>query len=88
MGENIELILSINETNAILFALAKQPYDTVAQLIEKIRAQALPQVPADQRNDEQRQDMAAKLAPDPLGPVKLGRKERRAEERRRRRGGR
>lgn len=32
-------------------------------------------------------DMAAKLAPDPLGPVKLGRKERRAEDRRRRRRG-
>lgn len=33
-------------------------------------------------------DMAHALVPDPLGPVKLGRKERRAEERRRRRGGR
>lgn len=61
MGDNIYLNLSINETNAILFALAKQPYDTVAQLIDKIREQALPQVPEDQRNDERRQSMAEKL---------------------------
>lgn len=62
MGDGIHLNLSINETNAILFALAKQPYDTVAQLIEKIREQALPQVPEDQRNDERRKEMAGKLA--------------------------
>jgi hypothetical protein len=61
MGDGIHLNLSINETNAILFALAKQPYDTVAQLIDKIRDQALPQVPEDQRNDERRQSMADKL---------------------------
>lgn len=57
----INLELSINETNAILFALAKQPYDTVAQLIEKIREQALPQVPEDQRNDN-REEMKQRLA--------------------------
>lgn len=61
MGENIQLSLTINETNAILFALAKQPYDTVAQLIDKIRVQALPQVPEDQRNDN-REAMAKRLA--------------------------
>lgn len=61
MSDGIHLNLSINETNAILFALAKQPYDTVAQLIDKIRDQALPQVPEDQRNDERRQSMADKL---------------------------
>lgn len=58
---NIHLELSINETNAILFALAKQPYDTVAQLIEKVRNQALPQVPEDQRNDN-REEMKQRLA--------------------------
>lgn len=59
--DEITLHLSINETNAILFALAKQPYDTVAQLIEKIRNQALPQVPEDQRN-ENREEMKQRLA--------------------------
>jgi len=59
--EEIHLSLTINETNAILFALAKQPYDTVAQLIDKIRDQALPQVPEDQRNDN-RDAMAKRLA--------------------------
>lgn len=58
---NIHLELSINETNAILFALAKQPYDTVAQLIEKVRSQALPQVPEEQRNDN-REEMKQRLA--------------------------
>ena len=57
----IKLELTINETNAILFALAKQPYDTVAQLIEKVRNQALPQVPEDQRNDN-REEMKQRLA--------------------------
>jgi hypothetical protein len=47
---NINLELTINETNAILLALAKLPYETVAQLIDKIRTQSLPQVPEDQRN--------------------------------------
>lgn len=59
--DEITLHLSINETNAILFALAKQPYDTVAQLIEKLRNQALPQVPEEQRNDN-RAEMKQRLA--------------------------
>lgn len=57
----IHLELTVNETNAILFALAKQPYDTVASLIDKIRGQALPQVPEEDRNDN-RQQMAQDLA--------------------------
>jgi hypothetical protein len=59
--DEITLNLSINETNAILLALAKLPYETVAQLIDKIRTQSLPQVPEDQRNvtnrDKLRQDL-------------------------------
>jgi hypothetical protein len=47
----INLDLTVNETNAILFALAKQPYESVAALIDKIREQALPQVPEEDRND-------------------------------------
>ena len=57
----IKLELTIDETNAILFALAKQPYDTVARLIDKLRDQALPQVPEDQRNDN-REEMKHRLA--------------------------
>lgn len=57
----IHLELTVNETNAVLFALAKQPYDTVAPLIDKIRGQALPQVPEEDRNVD-RDAMAQKLA--------------------------
>lgn len=46
----IDIKLTVNEVNAILLALAKQPYESVAQLIEKIREQAIPQVPEDQAN--------------------------------------
>lgn len=45
-------------------------------------------VAAELRDATMLKDMARALAPDPLGPAKLGRRERRAEERRRRRGGR
>lgn len=47
---SINLTLSINEVNATLLALSKLPYETVAPLIDKIRTQALPQVPEDVRN--------------------------------------
>lgn len=50
----IKLDLTVNEVNAILLALAKLPFETVAPLIEKIREQSLPQVPEDQRNDTKR----------------------------------
>lgn len=55
----IEIKLTVNEVNAVLLALAKQPYETVAQLIEKIREQAIPQVP-----DEKTSAKRAKLAKD------------------------
>lgn len=48
----IKLDLTINEVNAILLALAKLPYETVAPLITKVRDQSLPQVPADQQTDK------------------------------------
>jgi hypothetical protein len=57
----IKLDLSINEVNAILLALAKLPYETVAPLIEKVREQSLPQVPEDQRNDVQREKLQEDL---------------------------
>lgn len=56
----IEVKLTINEVNAILLSLAKQPYETVAQLIEKIREQAIPQVP----EEEERATKRAKLTKD------------------------
>jgi hypothetical protein len=55
----IEIKLTVNEVNAILLALAKQPYETVAQLIEKVRVQAIPQVPSEQTDAKR-----AKLAKD------------------------
>lgn len=40
----IKLELTIEEVNFALAALGKQPFDTVAGLIDKIRGQAIPQV--------------------------------------------
>jgi hypothetical protein len=57
----IKLDLSINEVNAILLALAKLPYETVAPLIEKVREQSLPQVPEDQRPDAKRDKLQEDL---------------------------
>ena len=57
----IKLDLSINEVNAILLALAKLPYETVAPLIEKVREQSLPQVPEDQRNEDSREKLQEDL---------------------------
>lgn len=71
----INLKLSVNETNAILLSLAKLPYDTVAQLIEKIRSQALPQVPeserADDRREQLRRDLVEKLEAEDVGNIPM-----------------
>jgi hypothetical protein len=56
----IKLDLEINEVNAILLALAKLPFETVAPLIEKIRAQGIPQIPAEDPN-AQRDQLQADL---------------------------
>lgn len=40
----IKIELTIDEVNIILFALAERPYKDVFQVIEKIKAQAEPQV--------------------------------------------
>lgn len=40
----IKLDLTIAETNGVLGALAKQPFEAVAALINKIQAQGAPQV--------------------------------------------
>ena len=69
----IKLDLTINEVNAILLSLAKLPYETVAPLVDKIRDQALPQVPEEDRNDPaaardklKRDLMAEVLTPEPV----------------------
>jgi len=57
----IKLELSVNEVNAVLLALAKLPFETVAPLIENIRKQSLPQVPEDQRVDDKREKLQEDL---------------------------
>ena len=42
----IDLNLSVNEINLVLQALGQAPYVQVAELVEKIKAQAVPQVEA------------------------------------------
>jgi hypothetical protein len=42
----INLELTLNEINLILQALGQAPYAQVAELVEKIKAQAIPQVEA------------------------------------------
>lgn len=41
---NLKIELSLDEVNGVLVALSKLPYDQVADLIVKIRTQAMPQV--------------------------------------------
>jgi hypothetical protein len=40
MNNNIELNLTLDEINVIMSSLAKQPYEVVFGLVEKIRNQA------------------------------------------------
>lgn len=43
-GSRITLELALDETNAILYALAEKPYKEVFELIAKIKEQAEPQI--------------------------------------------
>lgn len=45
----INLNLEITEVNGILTALGQMPYAQVAELVEKIKQQAIPQVQAQQQ---------------------------------------
>ena len=47
----IKLELTIAETNTVLASLAKQPYEAVAALINKIQAQGGPQAEAVQAEE-------------------------------------
>lgn len=44
----INVSLSMEQLNVVLYALSKQPYDAVAQIIGEIQQQAQPQVQAAQ----------------------------------------
>lgn len=56
----IQLQLPVTEVNFILGLIGKQPYDQVAGLIDKIRAQAAPQLVA---FSQQQQEQVAPAAP-------------------------
>ena len=49
----IELKLPLGAVNVILAALAKAPYEQVADLVQAIKEQAIPQVPVPTRSAEE-----------------------------------
>lgn len=49
----LHLKLSLDQVNIILAALGKQPFETVAPLIDSIRQQAQPQLQATEAQDTQ-----------------------------------
>jgi hypothetical protein len=57
MKENmqINLTLTLEETNAVIGALAKMPYEASAPVIENIKSQAIPQVHAANNAQEQQE---------------------------------
>ena len=59
----IKLELTIAETNVILGALAKQPYEVVAALVNKIQTQGGPQVEAVQAEEAAAAEAAKADAP-------------------------
>jgi hypothetical protein len=42
--ENITLTLTVNQLNVVMAALGKAPYEAVADIIQALRDQALPQI--------------------------------------------
>ena len=42
----LQFELTLDEANVVLASLGKQPFDSVAQLIQNIQQQAQPQLPA------------------------------------------
>ena len=43
--DNITLTLTLTQVNIIMAALGKAPYEAVADVVQAIREQAVPQVP-------------------------------------------
>lgn len=64
----IKLDLTVNEINAILLSLAKLPFETVAPLIDKIRAQAIPQVPEEEGGLDKKEKLRTDLEAVALEP--------------------
>jgi hypothetical protein len=52
MSTPIDLKLPLGAVNMILAALAKAPYEQVADLVQAIKEQAIPQVPTHSPQDE------------------------------------
>ena len=48
----IHLELELAEVNGVLSALGKFPFEQVADLVAKIRDQAIPQVPEEEEEDD------------------------------------
>jgi len=46
LNTSINLTLPLGAVNMVLSALAKAPYEQVADLVQNIRAQTIPQIPA------------------------------------------
>ena len=53
LNTQIELKLPLSAVNLILGALAKAPYEQVADLVQAIKEQAIPQVPVPTRSAEE-----------------------------------
>jgi hypothetical protein len=48
----INVTLTLNEINSVLTSLSNMPYSQVTNLIEKIRVQAVPQIPAQEIKED------------------------------------
>jgi hypothetical protein len=46
LNTSINLTLPLGAVNMVLSALAKAPYEQVADLVQNIRTQTIPQIPA------------------------------------------
>jgi hypothetical protein len=53
VNTQIELKLPLGAVNMVLAALAKAPYEQVADLVQAIKEQAIPQVPMPTRSAEE-----------------------------------
>jgi hypothetical protein len=52
LNTSINLTLPLGAVNMVLSALAKAPYEQVADLVQNIRAQTIPQIPAPSEEKE------------------------------------
>ena len=52
LNTSINLTLPLGAVNMVLSALAKAPYEQVADLVQTIRTQTIPQIPAPAKEPE------------------------------------